>query len=206
MFTPKKEKWVTWKKLAYVAGLLILARYYLAQGVFTFNYWYYDCMFQAAMMFLVCSVILFVLDLVNLFHGSAPERILSLAALISVLILPIGSNNYTFPVLNCLFVIAPAALGCFRRAYRAAYEASPAPRHFAWVSMFTGLLLVLAIQGAVFHFRFSFRDGMDGTVRDTRITQIPKLSGMVTTAESILLLPFIIMTVTRNQIMIILIC
>ena len=184
MFSVKKEKWVTWKKLAFVAGLLILGRYYLAQGVFTFNYWYYDCMFQAAMMFLIASVILFVMDLFNLFHASAPERILSLAALLSVLVLPIGSNNYTFPVINCLFVIAPASIGCFRRARRTAYHTDFAVQHFAWISTLAGILLVLALQGAVFHFRFSFRDGMDGSRRDARITEIPKLSGMVTTADN----------------------
>ena len=184
MFTIKKDKWTNWKKAAYVAGLLILGRYYLAQGVFTFNYWYYDCMFQAAMMFLIVSCILFVSDLLNLFHGSSQERILSLAALVSVLILPIGSNNYTFPVINCLFVIAPASLACFLRARRAAYETTIAPQQFVWVSAVTGIVLVLLVQGALFHFRFSFRDGMDGTVRDTRITEIPKLNGMVTTAEN----------------------
>ena len=55
MFTIKKEKWTGWKKAAYVAGLLILGRYYLGRGVFTLNYWYYDCMFQAGMMFLIVS-------------------------------------------------------------------------------------------------------------------------------------------------------
>ena len=184
MFTIKKEKGTGWKKLAYVAGLFILARYYLGRGVFTFNYWYYDCMFQAAMMFLIASCILFVLDLLNLFHGSAEERLLSLAAMVSVLILPVGSNNYTFPVINCLFVIAPASLSCFLRARRAVYETNVAPQQFVWVSTVTGIALVLLVQGMLFHNRFSFRDGMDGTVRDTRITEIPKLNGMVTTAEN----------------------
>ena len=184
MFTFKKESAVAWKKAAFVAGLLILARYYLGKGVYTFNYWYYDCMFQAGMMFLIVSCILFVLDLMNLFSGTHDERILSLAALISILVLPIGSNNYTFPVLNCLFLIAPASLCCMMRARRAAYETSLAAQHFVWVSALTGMVLVLAVQGMLFHFRFSFRDGMDGTVRNTRITEIPKLYGMMTTEEN----------------------
>ena len=100
------------------------------------------------------------------------------------LVLPIGSNNYTFPVLNCLFLIAPATIGCFLRAWRTASGQTEAVYHFAWISTFAALLVVLTVQGTAFHFRFSFRDGMDGEVRNTRIMDIPKLSGMITTGEN----------------------
>lgn len=48
--------------------------------------------------------------------------------------------------------------------------------------MITGVIIVTLIQGAIFHATFSFADGDDGTVRDTKVTEIPKARGVVTTA------------------------
>ena len=56
--------------------------------------------------------------------------------------------------------------------------------NFAWQAMITGVIVATLIQGALFHFNFSFVDGMDGTPRDTKVTDIPKAKGLVTTADN----------------------
>lgn len=185
MFLLLRERYVGLKRCLYVAGILILGRFYFARGVFTLNYWYYDCMFQAAMMWIIASILLFLADIPGFLHGSRQERLLSFVSLLMILLLPLGSNNYTFPVLNCLFLITPASLSVFRRAVRIARHSAYERQQFVWTSMAFALLLLLIVQGTGFHLRYAFRDGMtDGVPRTARITEIPKLNGMATTAEN----------------------
>ena len=52
--------------------------------------------------------------------------------------------------------------------------------NFTWESMFTMVVVLLFIQGGLFHFGYSFFDGADGTPRDSQ-TSIKKAAHMVTT-------------------------
>ena len=213
MFSILPEKYLALKRAIYIAGLMLLTAYFFIRRVLTLNYWYYDSIFQIAMMFIIFSLIFYIVDLIGLLNGSRPERLMSAAALFMVLILPIGSNNYTYPVLNCLFLIAPVSMGVFRRVFRAAcgvwsesvFQKKKASigryfqneddmrhrsrffrQHFTWASMTVVVLMLLIVQGTLFHLTFVFRDGTvsDGTgpCRMDTLTTIPKLRGMHTTA------------------------
>ena len=173
---PGRYVWV--KKLLYMGGLLVLVRYYFARGVFTRNYFYYDCMFQAAMMFIITGIILCLIGTFGILNGSRQEQTLAFTALMLILVTPLGSNNYTFPIMNNMFLIAPIILWLFRRMMQRAGEED---YHFPWQSFVTTVIIVLVIQGALFHINFSFYDGADGTKRDAR-ADIPKVSSMVTTS------------------------
>ncbi|SFU67739.1 hypothetical protein SAMN02910342_01348 [Butyrivibrio sp. INlla21] len=181
MFLMAKGRFVLLKKLAFIAGLLVLARYYYGQGVLTANYFYYDCMFQVAMMFLIISAVLCIIGAHGILNGTVEERTLSAMALVQILILPLGSNNRTMPVLNCLFLIAPISLWLMRRLMQ---RLGDGEWNFAWQAMITGVIIATLFQGALFHINFSFVDGMDGTPRDTKVTEIPKAKGLVTTADN----------------------
>ncbi len=178
MFMLLPGKYVFVKKLLYVLGLLVLVRYFFAKGIFTTNYYYYDCMFQAAMMFIIAGIILSVIGSLGILNGSRQEQTLAFTALMLILVTPLGSNNYTFPILNNMFLIGPIILWLFRRMMQRAGEADV---NFPWESMLTCVIIVLAIQGALFRANFSFYDGADGTVRDSR-ANIKKVSSMVTTS------------------------
>lgn len=175
LFLVGKYVWI--KKLLYIGGLLVLVRYYFAKGVFTRNYYYYDSMFQAAMMFIITGIIFCVIGSLGILNGSRQEQTLAFAALMLILVTPLGSNNYTFPIMNNMFLIAPIILWLFRRMMQ---RAGDEDYHFPWQSFVTTVIIVLVIQGALFHINFSFYDGADGTVRDAR-ADIPKVSSMVTT-------------------------
>jgi hypothetical protein len=177
MFFLLPGRYLQVKKLLYMAGILVLVRYYFAKGVFTRNYYYYDCMFQAAMMFIITGIILCVIGSLGILNGSKQEQTLAFAALMLILVTPIGSNNYTFPIMNNMFMIAPIILWLFRRMMQRAGEGE---QHFAWQSIITTVIIILLIQGTLFRVNFSFYDGADGTVRDAR-ADIPKVSAMVTT-------------------------
>ncbi len=180
MFMMLPNRYILVKKLLYIAGLLVLVRYYFSRGVFTRNYHYYDCVFQAAMMFVVIALILSVIGSVGVLNGSRQEQTLAFAALMIMLITPLGSNNYTFPVINNLFIVAPIALWLLRRMMQRAGEAH---YNFAWQAMISMVMAVLIVQGIVFHFSFAFMDAVDGSKRDAYCS-IPKTSGMRTTADN----------------------
>ncbi|WP_022772677.1 hypothetical protein [Butyrivibrio sp. AE2015] len=177
MFLLVPEKYVMIKKILFIGGILILTKYYFATGVFTRNYYYYDSMFQAAMMFIISGIVLSVIGSLGILNGSRQEQTLAFTALMLILVTPIGSNNYTFPILNNLFIIGPIVLWLFRRMMQRAGEAH---YNFAWEAMFTFVLIVLFIQGALFHLGYSFMDGADGTKRESLVS-IEKAKNMVTT-------------------------
>lgn len=178
MFNLLTGKYVFIKKLLYIAGLLVLVRYYFADGVFTKNYGYYDSMFQAAMMFVIIAIALSVIGLAGVLNGSKQEQTLAFAALIVILITPIGSNNYTFPVINNLFFVAPITLWLLRRLM---FRLGEGDYHFPWQAMITMVIIVLIIQGTLFHGSFAFLDGDGGEKRDSHAV-VPKVASMATTA------------------------
>ena len=179
MFMIKKDRFIWAKKLLYVAGLFVLVRYYFAEGIFTRNYYYYDSIFKAAMMFIIISLILGVIGSCGFLNGNKQEQTLSFTMVMLILITPLGSNNYTYPVINNLFLIAPLSLWVLRRLMQRLGEEE---YHFAWQSTVTMIIAVVIIQGIFFHIYFSFSDGADGQKRDACVTGIPKVGNMVTTS------------------------
>ena len=59
-------------------------------------------------------------------------------------------------------------------------------RHFAWKAMYMAILVLLFVQSTLFHYKYSFVDGTDGTKRSALIgTQnLPKAAGMYTTPDN----------------------
>ena len=180
MFMLLPERYVYAKKFLYIAGLFVVVRFYFARGVFTRNYHYYDCVFQAAMMFVIIAVILCTIGSIGVLNGSRQEQTLAFAALMIILITPLGSNNYTFPVINNLFIVAPVSLWLMRRLMQ---RVGSAHYHFAWQAMVSMVIVVLVIQGTIFHFSFAFMDAVGGEKRDAYST-VPKAMGMKTTKDN----------------------
>ncbi len=184
MFMMLPDKYVFAKKILYIIGLLVLVRYYFAGGVFTRNYHYNDSIFQAAMMLVIFAIILSVIGSAGVLNGSKEEQTLAFAVLMIILITPLGSNNYTHPILNNLFVIAPVFLWLFRRLMQRLGEGH---YNFPWQAMITMVIVVVMVQGGIFHYCFAFGDGTDGESRNS-LCSIPKVDAMVTTqgnAESL---------------------
>ncbi len=196
MFMLLPDKYIWPKKLIYVMGLLVLVKFFFSRGIFTRNYYYYDSMFQAAMMFVVISIILCVIGSTGVLNGDRQEQTFAFAALMILLITPLGSNNYTFPVINNLFVAAPIGLWMLRRLM---FRLGEKEYHFAWQSMITMVIIVLVVQSALFHAKFSFVDGADGQVRDSYST-IDKVFAMKTTADNAYSLDELAYALTTNGI------
>ncbi|WP_026506450.1 hypothetical protein [Butyrivibrio sp. MC2013] len=188
---------VLYAKVAYGAGIVVLIRYYFSRGVFTFNYHYYDSFFQAAMMIIIFSIFLDIIDLISaaadimgrgrvLLPGTDIERIMALTSLLVIIITPLGSDNYTFPLINNLFIVMPVTLTQIRRLLRrVSADSSREPLHYPWKAVLLSLLLVLYVQAGLFKLGFAFGDGDDGAVRNATSSIIPAAKGMVSSRARI---------------------
>ncbi len=170
-----------WKHLIYLAGVAALLRLYWGRGAFTTNYQDYWCMFNLVMMFLILTIFLDVVGLAGGFGATTDERFLSALSLLLILLLPFGSNNYTFPILLDLFVIAPFSLWMFRRIWQ---EFRRRTVHFPLQCMAMVLIAAVLVQGGLFHMNYSFRDGTDGTKRTALVQEVPAAKGMHTTPQN----------------------
>ncbi|MCR5343539.1 MAG: hypothetical protein K6E70_09300 [Butyrivibrio sp.] len=180
MMMLKSGKYYWIKRMLYIAGILVLFYYYYTDGVFTRSYHYYDSMFEPAMMFLICGACFFIVGVTRRIHGQASERSLCLASLLIMIITPLGSNNYTYPLLNNLFIVAPFIMWMFRRMRQAT---GPSELNFSWKAVYMAILVLLFVQGLLFHLKYSFVDGTDGTKRASLVgtKDLPKAAGMFTT-------------------------
>ncbi len=168
-------------RILYAAGILVLFRFFYGRGMFTANYQDYGSMFEWGMMLVIMTLILCVIDLTGAFNAGPEERFLSAVVLLEILILPFGSNNYTYPVLNCMFMSAPFMLWMFRRIWQ---ETRYRDIHFAWHSMGIAVIAAAIVQGGLFHCCFAFRDGTDGTARTAVMDDSSSAAGMYTTPEN----------------------
>ncbi len=168
------------KRLVYVAGICIVIKFYLSRGMFTLNYQDYPSMFEWGMMLVILTWIMSILGATGKWKGTDDEQFLAVLCMLLLLILPLGSNNYTYPILNCLFVLAPFLVWMLRRYW----QETRGGIHFAWHSMAMMILVMAVLQGSLFHMNFAFRDGTDGTRRSSFVEGNAVAAGMHTTPEN----------------------
>ena len=160
----------------YAAGILVLIRFFYGRGMFTVNYRDYWCMFQWAMLGIILTILLSVLDLLGVLPRDKEEsvyaRTCAALVIILILILPLGSNNYTFPVLLAFAVILPYTLWGLNAAAKAGKR-----ELLPMTCMAAAVMLMLLVQGTVFHVQYAFRDGTDGTKRTAYIEHAVQAEG-----------------------------
>jgi len=184
MFFVKKDAYVGLKKFVYLAGIVVLLRFFWGRGMFSFRYYEdYSSMYEWGMIglylaFVACGY-LFIAKGV-----SESERLWGMVSLVVLCITPLGSNNYTYQNINNLFVTAPITVYAFVKWFRRRYPASEKVLHFPWKSMVSVLAVMILVQSVGFHAKFVFRDGMDGTPRDTKVLAPASVAGMITTQKN----------------------
>lgn len=181
MFYLKKGKWERGKKLLYLAGMAVLLRFYLGQGMFTLRYYDYESVFQWMMLFLILGLIFSIGGIFGFLEKTVPARVMSCMVLLIILITPVGSNNYTFQNMNNLFLVAPFTLWA---AYRLWLHTRKDSIHFPWQAFMILICGMTLFQGVLFGSVYVFRDGNDGTKRDTLVLGSDVLEGMYTTKSN----------------------
>lgn len=185
-------------KLCFIGGIVVLFRWWHSLGIFNIKYYTYECMFQWVAVFLILSIITGIVILFSK-KTSHNEKLLSSMILILIGVTPLGSNNHLYPNMNNMFLVFPFVLfymGKFLQKLKCAgsvefgrqkagrqdkkrWKASLYP---VW-AMSAVFLSAMSIQCLLFGAVFTFRDGMSGQKRDTRIEKNDILKGTVTNKE-----------------------
>ncbi len=184
MFYVKKDSFVGIKKVFYLAGIAVLLRFFWGRGMFSFRYYEdYSSMSECGLIGLYLALIAcgYLLAAKGV---SESERLWGMISLVIIVITPLGSNNYTYQNLNNLFVVAPVTVYAFVKCCRRRYKAEQRILHFPWKAMVSVLAIMILVQSIGFHFNFVFRDGMDGTKRDTKMESPESVAGMMTTQKN----------------------
>lgn len=184
---PKRFLWI--KRILYIGAFLVLLRFFYGRGMFNFRYYAYESMFQWLVIFLILSVVLCILKIVK---KGVPdnEKILASMLLLLIVVTPLGSDNYLYPNINNLFLVAPVVLywvagyikseSTVLTLFNNKVKLLAAPVKIILVLV----LFVTIFQSVLFGANFVFRDGMTGEKRDTVITGNRVLHGMVTNEQN----------------------
>ncbi len=98
-------------KAVYAAVFVVLLRFYWGRGMFNFHYYEYRSMYYPTVLLLIVTLVMAVICLVK--KGMPAEaRIMAVLVLVQISVTPLGSNNWLYPIINCLFVAAPFVLWC----------------------------------------------------------------------------------------------
>ncbi|MBE5847870.1 MAG: hypothetical protein E7300_09370 [Lachnospiraceae bacterium] len=158
--------------ILYIAGFGLLTRFTYGRGMFGLDYNEFFAYFKWAGFFAVLAIAGCLLVIVR--KGESDEnKLLASLILLTILILPLGSNNHAHPVYNDLFLIAPFTLEIWRRYL---------PKSIPVRTTAILCLLVFSVQCVLFGATYVFRDGTQGIKRDTKVTGSVILNGMHTDA------------------------
>lgn len=104
------KRWaVIFCKVIYGAVLLVLLRFYWGRGVFNFQYYEDGSVYYPAVLLLIVTVLMAVLCLCKK-RMPGECKIMAVLVLVQILVTPLGSNNYLYPIINNMFVAVPFAL------------------------------------------------------------------------------------------------
>lgn len=176
-------KYMKLRKVVYCLCIVFLFFVLGRWGMFNFKYYQKESALIWGTIFLLISI---VVDVWMIFttHLSDDWRILGCISLIIILITPLGSNNYIWPVLNNLFFIAPITAWIiykFVRWGRTYLDISKKVPLFAPKAMLMGCLLAFTIQALGVGVAYVFADGEDGQSVTASVSDNHILTGMRTT-------------------------
>lgn len=176
-------------RLLFLGCILALFRWWHAIGVFNVKYYTYESMFQWVTVFLILTIFTGIYVLFSK-KCTRNEKLLASMVLILIGVTPLGSNNHLYPNINNMFLVFPFSILFFRRFLKNVREnkemrvgkAGHRVSLFPAGAMLGAFLAATAMQCLLFGAVFTFKDGMYGEKRDTRIENNAVLKGIVTNA------------------------
>lgn len=200
-----EKPWMLIIKGLYLGGFLVLLRFFYGRGMFNIKYYTYESMFwwlAAGLLITLLGCLTVLLGKMirrikqgggKIYTGASggeaeavlqqekKEHILLMLLLAIILVTPLGSNNHIYPLINNLFLAAPAVLYLLYQ-HKEKILCRTKSFRFPLQVVTLGILAVIGIQSFGFGICFVFRDGMDGQKRDTKVTESDILQGMYTNA------------------------
>ncbi len=174
------------RKAFYVICIPVLFAVLYKWGMFTFRYYQKESALQWGAVFLLVSI---GADIYMLVSGRVNYdwRLIAMISLLVILITPLGSNNYIWPVLNNLFFIAPVTFWTiyrFARWGRSHLDVTQKVPLFSVKAMLSAVVIAFFIQSVGVGVFYVFRDGEDGTKLSAKVSvdgnELPRLKGTLT--------------------------
>ena len=189
--------------ILYWIGTFVLFRLLYGRGMFNFKYYTYESMFQWVAIFLILAILAMLVILMKK-NQNTQDRLLACMILLVILITPLGSDNYLYPIMNNLFLIAPVTIYFLFQFLQESYQNSfttnaKTPYLQPLVILLGMVLLITYLQSTLFGYCFVFRDGTVGEPLDTTITQNEVLKGMVTSKQKAEMLESVTAFAKENQ-------
>lgn len=181
-----KEKYVRLKKMVYCLCIAFLFFVLGRWGMYNFRYYQKESALQWGAIFLLLGIAVTVW---LLFTKAWDDewKLIGCIALITILITPLGSNNYIWPILNNLFFAVPVVFWVvyrFVRWGRTYLDTTRKVPLFSAKAMVSAVLIAFWIQAVGVGACYVFLDGEGGENRDEQVADNPVLAGMYTTGAN----------------------
>lgn len=177
-----RNKYLIYSKVIYCICIGFLFFVLGRWGMYNFRYFQKEAALQWGAVFLLVSIGVMVW---MLFSKSQDHewKLIGALALIIILITPLGSNNYIWPVLNNLFLIAPVVFWViykFARWGRTYFDSTGKVPLFPIKAMLSGMILAFFVQAIGVGCFYVFLDGESGEKRTAQVAENNVLKGMYT--------------------------
>lgn len=181
-FAIDAERFLHLRKIVYCVCIAFLFLVLGRWGMFNFRYYQKEAALQWGAVFLIMSVAVCVRMLFSRMQDHEWKLIAAISLLI-ILITPLGSNNYIWPALNNLFLVAPVTFWMVYRLARwgrSCLDVTGKVPLFSVKAMASAMVIAFFIQAVGIGFGYVFLDGEDGSRLDSYVEGNEVLKGMKT--------------------------
>lgn len=185
-FAIQEERYPKLRKVVYCVCIAFLFLVLGRWGMFNFKYYQKEAALQWGVIFLILSLGICIWMLFSRMQD-CEWKLIAAMSLITILITPLGSNNYVWPALNNLFFVAPITFWTiyrFTRWGRPYLDMTGKVPVFSVKAMTMGMVIAFFIQAVGIGCNYVFLDGEDGQKRDTMVEGSAVLKGMKTNASN----------------------
>ncbi len=182
----KKEKFPLLRKGIYCVCILFLFFVLGKWGMYNLKYYQKESALQWGVVFLLLSIGVCIWMLLTR-EADDEWKLIGILSLVVILITPLGSNNYVWPILNNLFFAAPVTFWMiyrFARWGRTYLDTTGKVPLFSAKAMLLAMVLAFLVQSVGLLGGYVFRDGEGGEKRSAVLSNNPVLTGMYTTPEN----------------------
>lgn len=182
-FLIKEKQFPLLRKMVY--GICIAFLFFVLGkwGMYNFKYYQKEAALQWSVVFLLLS--LFVMAWMLFTRMIDDEwKLIGCLAILVILITPLGSNNYVWPIINNLFFVAPVTFWMiykFARWGRTYLDITGKVPLFPVKAMLSAMVLAFFVQSIGLGCFYVFKDGETGEKRNTKVITNQVLTGMYTT-------------------------
>lgn len=174
------------RKIVYCVCIVLLFGVLGKWGMYNFKYYQKEAGLQWGVVFLLVSigVSLWMLGTRML---DDEWKLIGCISLITMLVTPLGSNNYVWPALNNLFFVAPVTFWMiyrFARWGRECLDSTGRVPLFPVKAMLSAMVIAFFIQSMGLLACYVFKDGETGEKRNVKVMNNQVLEGMYTTLSN----------------------